>query len=77
MFEFLFTAPCAAHFEGIQRSRYTARRLKKLARIAATLQRPGWPTWMTISGLAFEAVGVKGEDCCEDCYFMRTRGTTC
>lgn len=72
MFEFPFTPRCAAHFEGVQRSRHVARRLKKLAKIAAILHKAGWPVWLSVGGLCFEPVCVAGEDDCKHCFFLRT-----
>jgi hypothetical protein len=68
MFEFSLTEPHALSTDGAKRSRYTIARLKKLAAIAAKLERAGWPVWITMTGLAFEPLGIDRENK-EDTYW--------
>jgi hypothetical protein len=56
-FEFPLTEPHAFEFHGARRSQYTLARLKRLVAIAAKLYLAGWPVWVTMTGLAFEAPG--------------------
>jgi hypothetical protein len=67
MYEFSFADLCPQHLEEAG-AQYIAQRLKKLAGIAAILQKANWETWLTVSGVAFEPPGIQEEDCCNDCF---------
>jgi hypothetical protein len=72
-FEIPFTEAHAVSLHGVRRSRYTAARLRELARVAAKLRRVGWSVWFTVTGLGFEPpVDMRpGEDEREDEDFYR------
>jgi hypothetical protein len=53
LYEFTWTGPWVVDMEPTERSRYAAKRMKRLASIAETLQQNGWTVWMTMTGLAF------------------------
>jgi hypothetical protein len=53
MFEFSLSPPSDLSKNGAACSRRTVARLKKLAVIAAKLEKAGWRVWLTMTGLAF------------------------